>query len=141
MPQAPGRLRSLKLKIQNIMKKILHIFVDSSIRRLSGEHGLLLMVFAAFLVFPRLSRQIDVTSAPLDPGILSIVIMAVLSFLIFKALSWWLIRIIWPVFAEYSELHFERNFKSLLSWQKVLIYLGFYLCLLMGFVATLSALA
>ena len=110
-----------------------------TVNPVKNEGFLLLGVLSLFLVFPWLSRHIDVTAAPLDPGILSVVIMAVLSFLVFKALTWWLIRIIWPVFAEYSELCFEENFMSLLSWQKVVIYLAFYLFLLFGFVGTLAA--
>ena len=94
-----------------------------------------------FLLFPFLCRHIDVTSAPLDPGILSIMIMAVLTFLVFKAVTWMAIRIIWPVFAEYSEVQFEGNFRSLTQLQKVLIYLGFYMLLLFGMVFTLTAMA
>lgn len=108
--------------------------------QLQHEGSFILLVLSLFLIFPRVVRHIDITSAPADPGILSIVIMAVLAFLIFKAVTWWTIRIIWPVLAEYSEQHFERNFKSLLSWQKVVIYLAFYLLLLLGMIITLAAL-
>jgi hypothetical protein len=82
----------------------------------------------------------DITSAPIDVGALSAILMAVLALLTFKAITWWIIKIIWPVLAEYSQDHFERNFKSLLSWQKVIIFLGFYLLLLYSFVAALAAL-
>ncbi|MHB1178209.1 MAG: hypothetical protein ACYCZO_07745 [Daejeonella sp.] len=104
------------------------------------EHLAIFMVLVLFLYFPWLSRWIDITSAPIDPGALSAVIMAILSLLAFKAVTWWLINIIWPVLAEYSKEHFERNFKSLQSWQKVIIYLSFYISLLYSFVATLAAL-
>ncbi len=107
---------------------------------LKKEHLTIIVAFLLFIYFPDLSRHIDITSAPIDPGALSAVIMAVLSLLAFKAVTWWLIRIIWPVMAEYSKDHFERNFKSLLSWQKVIIYLSFYLVLLYSFIATLAAL-
>jgi len=93
-----------------------------------------------FLTFPWLCRHIDITSAPIDPGALSAVIMAVLSFLLFKAVTWQVMKAIWPVFTTYSECDFEYDFRGLVAREKVLIYLGFYLLLLMGFVFTLMAL-
>ncbi|WP_374166373.1 hypothetical protein [Arcticibacter sp. MXS-1] len=107
----------------------------------SQEHGLLISTLLCVLVFPWFVRHIDITSAPVDPGILSVILVAILAFLSFKALTWWLIRIIWPGLAEYSELQFLKNFRSLHALQKVLIYLGFYLLLLFGLIATLAALA
>lgn len=106
---------------------------------LKREWGVILLVLLLFFVSPGLLRMVDFTAAPLDAGVLSAVIIAILAFLVFKALTWWLILNIWPVLGEYSKEHFERNFKSLLSWQKVVIYLVFYLLLLFGFVATLAA--
>ncbi|MGX5689463.1 hypothetical protein [Arcticibacter tournemirensis] len=126
--------------MKNTCTVILNHLTDGGNKIFNHEYGILLITLVSFLVFPRLSRTIDITAAPVDPGILSIVIIAVLAFLIFKSVTWWAIRAIWPVFAEYSELQFEQNFTSLLSWQKVLIYLGFYLLLLFGFVVTLAAL-
>ncbi|WP_374165247.1 hypothetical protein [Arcticibacter sp. MXS-1] len=99
----------------------------------------LIFAFAIFCLFPRLARQLDVTAAPIDVGALSAVIMAILAFLVFKAVTWGIIRLIWPVFASYSENQFNEEFLSLSELQKVLIYLGFYLLLLMGFVGTLAA--
>ena len=120
------------------MKQLLIEWVPQA--RIKKEHLAILTALLLFLYFPWFSRRIDITSAPIDPGALSAVIMAILSLMAFKAVTWWLINIIWPVLAEYSKEHFERNFKSLLSWQKVIIYLGFYLLLLYSFVATLAAL-
>lgn len=105
----------------------------------SRECMILILAFAAFSLFPHLARQIDSTSAPIDVGALSAVIMAILAFLAFKAVTWGIIRLIWPVFASYSENQFNEGFLSLSELQKVLIYLGFYLLLMMGFVWTLAA--
>lgn len=99
----------------------------------------ILVILVIFLVFPYLIRTIDVTAAAIDPGIFSAIILAVSAILIFKAVTWWILTAIWPVFAEYSNEHFERNFKSLLPWQKVIIYLGFYLLVLFAFVGALAA--
>lgn len=104
------------------------------------EFASILIILFIFLCFPYLVRHIDVTAAAIDPGILSAVILAVSAVLIFKAATWWIIKTIWSVLAEYSEEHFARNFKSLFSWQKVLIYLGFYLLIFYSFIVVLAAL-
>ncbi len=107
---------------------------------LRKEFAGILVIIMIFLLFPYFIRRIDVTAAAIDPGIFSAIILAVSAVLIFKAVTWWIIKAIWPVFAEYSNKHFERNFKSLITWQKVVIYLGFYLLLLYAFVIVLAAL-
>lgn len=99
----------------------------------------ILIIIAVFLLFPYLVRQVDNSAAAIDPGILSALILAIAAVLIFQAVTWWIIRVIWQVFYTYSIHHFENNFKSLESWQKVIIYLGFYLLLLYSFVAALAA--
>ena len=100
----------------------------------------IIIVLTAFLVFPYIIRQLDITAAAIDPGIISAVILAAVAILIFKALTWWLIKVIWPVFADFSEQQFESNFRSMQSGQKVIIYLSFYMLILYAFVVVLSAL-
>ncbi|MEJ7780794.1 MAG: hypothetical protein WKF68_14520 [Daejeonella sp.] len=100
----------------------------------------ILVVVIAFFLFPYIIRKLDVSAAAIDPGIISAVILSALAILIFKALTWWLIKVIWPVFADYSERQFESNFRSMQSGQKVYIYLGFYLLILYAFVMVLTAL-
>jgi predicted membrane protein len=106
---------------------------------INKEHSGILIFIAVFLLFPYLVRQVDYSAAAIDPGILSAVILSIASVLIFQAVTWWIIRVIWQVFHIYSTHHFENNFKSLESWQKVIIYLGFYLLVLYSFVGTLAA--
>lgn len=103
------------------------------------EQGLILLALVLFVLSPFVLRSIDMSAAPLDAGIISAIILAVLAFLVFKAITWWLVQNIWPVLGQYSKEHFDSNFKSLLSWQKIIIYLSFYLLLLFGFIATLAA--
>jgi hypothetical protein len=104
-----------------------------------SEYLSILVVFIIILVSPSGLRLIDPSAAPLDIGVLSAIIMTVAAVMIFKSVTWLLIRSIWPVFAEYSREHFERNFKVLNPCQKVLIYLGFYSLLFVSFIAALIA--
>jgi len=92
-----------------------------------------------FLESPGMLRHIDITAAPIDPGALSAIILSVLAVLIFLAVTWWVIKTLWPALANYSEHLFETDFISLSPWQNILIYLAFYLSLLLAFVFTLSA--
>lgn len=105
----------------------------------SMEFTGILVIVLIFITFPYAIRLVDISAAAIDPGIYSAIILAVSAILIFKAGTWWIIKVIWPVFAEYSAQHFERNFKSLLSLHKVLIYLGFYLTIFYAFVIVFAA--
>ena len=107
---------------------------------LSKEHSGILMLLLSFLMFPYIIRMIDGTAAAIDPGIFSAVILAASAGLIFKALTWWVIKAVWPVFADYSAAQFEQNFRALPAKEKVLIYLGFYLTILYSFVSVMAAL-
>ena len=125
------------------LNSIIMELLQSNTKRLklhiNREPIAIVLFITAFLLFPQLIRQVDFSAAPIDPGIFSAVILALVSVLIFQAVTWWVIRIIWPVFYFYSTYHFENNFKSLESWQKVIIYLGFYCFLLLGFILVLGA--
>jgi len=107
---------------------------------LSREFIGILVIVLIFFSFPYAIRLLDITAAAIDPGIYSAIILAVSAILIFKSGTWWIIKVTWPVFAEYAAQHFENNFKSLLSLHKVLIYLGFYLIIFYAFVIVLAAL-
>ena len=106
---------------------------------LSKELFRILLLVLSFLIFPYVIRQVDGTAAAIDPGIFSAIILAAAAVLIFKSLTWWIIKTVWPVFAEYATYHFEQNFMALPKKQKVLIYLGFYLTILYSFVSVLAA--
>jgi len=101
---------------------------------LRKEFAGIIVIVLIFLLYPYFIRQIDMTAAAIDPGIFSAIILAISALLIFKAATWWVIKAIWPVFSNYSDHHFEANFRSLTAGQKVVIYLGFYLILLFGFI-------
>lgn len=83
----------------------------------------------SLLIFPNIIRFYDPTAAPIDPGALSAILMAVVAVLIFLSTTWLFVRTIWPVFADYSEDQFPTDFKALQSWQKIKVYLSFYLFL------------
>ena len=93
-----------------------------------------------FLLFPGTIRLFDASAAPFDVGVLSAIILASLAVFFFQFMTWWIIRTIWPVMAEYSEFGFEQTFNQLLPWQRLMIFLSFYLLLLFAFVFTLPEL-
>lgn len=100
---------------------------------------ILMATLGAYLFITPVLRGIDATAAPLDIGSLSIILFAGLAVLVYLKLCLFLLHRCWPVLGEYAAEHFERTFKSLFSWQKVCIYLGFLLLLLYAFVLTLTA--
>lgn len=119
--------------------KLIQKYFHSAHLALSREFTGIFIIVLIFIFFPYGVRMVDSSAAAIDPGIYSAIILAVSAILIFKAGTWWIIKVIWPGFAEYSEQHFERNFKGLLAMQKVLIYLGFYLSIFYAFVLVLAS--
>ena len=107
---------------------------------LKMEYKGLIISGLSFLVFPYLVRLVDSSAAAIDPGVLSAIILSIAAVLIFQATTWWVIKAIWPAFANYSSGQFVNNFKSLPAGQKVLIYLGFYMALLYAFIGVLAQL-
>lgn len=106
------------------------------------KHGEYLGIIASLLlllIFPYLIRKVDPSAAPIDPGILSGIVLAIVAVLVFNAVTWWLIRIIWPAFAHYSANNFVSDFKSLLPCQRVYIYLGFFLFFVLALLIALVA--
>ncbi|MDX3916346.1 MULTISPECIES: hypothetical protein [Olivibacter] len=101
---------------------------------------LLIASILAYIAYQPLIRLVDVTAAPIDYGVLSAILVAAVAVLSFVQLCLWVLHRHWPFLGEYAAEHFERNFKSLLSWQKVGVYLGFFLALLYAFVIALGAL-
>ncbi|WP_304064288.1 hypothetical protein [Pedobacter glucosidilyticus] len=106
---------------------------------LKKEHLSIIISLMLFVIAPVWLRLVDETAAPLDAGILSAILVAILAFLLFKALTWWLIENIWPVLGNFSKEQFHTHFNHLSSCQKIIIYLSFYLLLLYGFICTLIA--
>lgn len=107
--------------------------------RIHKEQLSIIFLLVLFLCSSTILRLIDTNAAPLDAGILSAILLAILAFLLFKALTWWLIENIWPVLGNFSKEQFYAHFNHLSSWQKIITYLSFYLLLLYGFIFTLIA--
>jgi len=117
--------------------KLLH-----GLRQMSHKHVEYIGIAVALLIlyiFPVMIRSIDPSAAPIDAGILSAIILAVVAVLIFLSITWWIIRSIWSFFRAYSETSLTTVFNTLTPWQKIRIYLGFYLSLFFSFVIALIA--
>ena len=111
----------------------------STLMRKHREYiGIATAVFI-LLIFPPVIRLYDPVAAPIDAGALSAILMAVVAVLIFLSATWFFVRTIWPVFADYSENAFQTDFKQLASWQKIKVYLSFYLFVAGLFAAALAS--
>lgn len=86
-----------------------------------------------------LLRQADPTAAVVDPGALSLVLLAAMALATFLSVSHWLTGLLWPILRSYRKYYFSNNFKSLLPWQKITFYLVIYFGLLYAFVCCLAA--
>src|SRR5690606_13597298 len=101
------------------------------------QHKLSIMLILSTLIFILSGdalRQVDITAATIDLGVLAVLPLAAIAVISFMMLTQWIIAWQWPVLDEYQRNFLERTFKSLLSWQKVLIYFSFYLAILFSFI-------
>lgn len=99
----------------------------------------IILVGTVWLWSGPLLRLIDPVAAVVDLGVLSLLLLGLLSGVGFIAASLWLLGLLWPVFRDFRNYHFEPIFKSLLPWQKIIIYLCCFFLLLYAFVACLAA--
>lgn len=98
-----------------------------------------LVALLLFLYCGAVLRYMDPAAAPLDTGVLSLPLLAILILLVFIAISLWLLGLIWPVFRKFPLTHFENQFKSLDPCQKICCYLAAFFLLLYAFIGCLHA--
>ncbi len=113
----------------NLLYHALHDFVL--------RHRLSLTLIATLLLFVLsgdLIRKVDVSAAPIDPGILAVLPLSAITVISFMMLSHLVIAWQWPVLDQFHAEHLERTFKSLSLWQKSVTYFSFYLAVLFAFV-------
>lgn len=120
--------------------ELLQSITQSRPIRLKTEFLGIIASAISFIIFPYLIRLVDSSAAAIDPGVLSGIILSIAAVLFFQAVTWWIIKSIWPAFAMYSRDHFAGNFRSMQAGQKVGVYLGFYLALLYAFIVVLAQL-
>lgn len=97
------------------------------------------LVVLTFIISGPVLRLVDPFAASPDIGILGLLVFGILSGLAMVIISRWLLELLWPVFREFRKHHLEPIFKSLLPWQKLIIYLACYYLLLYALVACLTA--
>lgn len=97
------------------------------------------MVVLAFILSGPVLRLVDPFAASPDIGILGLLVFGILNGLAMVIISRWLLELLLPVFREFRKHHVEPIFKSLLPWQKLIIYLACYYLLLYALVASLAA--
>ena len=117
------------------MNTISHVY--HALHEFVLRHKLSLTLMVTLLLFVLsgdLLRQVDVSAAPIDPGILAILPLSAITVISFMMLSHLVIAWQWPVLDQFHLQYLEQTFKSLPLWQKIFIYFSFYLAVLFAFV-------
>lgn len=114
--------------------------MEKIINKVFASDGVLIgALLGLFLVFPWLSHRIDAGAASLDAGVLSLILITLLSMIIFKTISWLLLRTVWPCLADYAADLMAEDFWTLDARSRLLLFCGAYFLMILGFVATLAA--
>lgn len=93
------------------------------------EYTALIMAFVTFFLSPYVLRWVDPTAAPYDAGVLQIMIYSVVSFAVFQAITWSIVKNIWPAIGLYMKEMFNSDFLNLAPWQRVKASLFVYFCI------------
>jgi hypothetical protein len=101
------------------------------------EYTALIVAIATFFISPYVLRWLDPTAAPYDAGVLQIMIYSVVSFAVFQAITWSIVKNIWPVVGTYFKELFNSEFLLLTPWQrqKVSLFVYFSILVLLVFLS------
>lgn len=100
---------------------------------------MLLLTLFVFVISGDALRQIDITAAPIDLGVLAVLPLSIITVILFMMLTQWMIAWQWPILHDFQLNFLHKTFKSLLAWQKAFIYFSFYLAVLFSFIMVLIA--
>src|SRR5690606_7712181 len=90
------------------------------------EYAALIAMLSLFFISPYLLRALDPTAATFDAGVLQVIIVTLIQFSIFMAVTWSVVNTIWPDLGRYFKIHFSGEFNTLSSWQRVKVSLFVY---------------
>lgn len=82
----------------------------------------ILLFFAANVIL----RWLDPTAATYDAGVLQIINFSVLSFAVYQAITWSVVKNIWPAIGLYFKELFNKDFLNLTPWQRICVSLFIY---------------
>ncbi|MGY4385638.1 hypothetical protein ACVWYN_002684 [Pedobacter sp. UYP24] len=94
------------------------------------EYIALIMAFVVFFISPYLLKMIDPTAGAYDAGVLQVIIMAIVQFAVFQAVTWSVVKNIWPAIGLYMKNFFNNEFLNLSSWQRICVSLFVYFSIL-----------
>lgn len=90
------------------------------------EYTALITAFVVFFISPYLLRMIDPTAGAYDAGVLQVIIIGVVQFAVFQAITWSVVKNIWPAIGLYMKELFNKDFITLEPWQRILASLFVY---------------
>jgi hypothetical protein len=101
------------------------------------EYTALIMALVVFFAFPYIVRLWDPTAGSYDAGVLQVIVMATVQFAIYQAITWSVVKNIWPAIGVYMKSFFNNDFLNLEPWQRIMFSLFVYFAVLSALV-TLS---
>lgn len=121
------------------MKTIRLMPVNDRVKRYA-EYGLILTIaILGWTILPGLLLQADNTTGIVDQGIWLLILLAMISFLLLVALSWWLLQRFWIGIGLPGLGSMVLQFKKLELWQQLAFWLASFVSLLLAAVGALVA--
>jgi hypothetical protein len=90
------------------------------------EYTALIVAFVVFFTSPFLLRMLDPTAGTYDAGVLQVMIIGVVQFAVFQAITWSIVKNIWPAIGMYMKNYFNSDFLNLTPCKRIYISLFVY---------------
>ena len=95
---------------------------DNRLFKLQEPALLFIVLLLLWILTPGWLHQLDKTAGSVDPSVIMLVLLSLLTFLIVTALSWWLLQHFWLAMGLPTIGYMVLQFNTLKLWQQ----LGFY---------------
>jgi hypothetical protein len=86
--------------------------------------------FAIWMLSVHVLRWMDPTAAVFDAGVFQVPIFAIIQFIIYVAIAWIILGIVFGTFQKYLKFNMKTDFENIQPWQKLkLTYSAFFFLL------------
>lgn len=100
---------------------------------------LFIVLLLLWILTPGWLHQLDKTAGSVDPSVIMLVLLSLLTFLIVTALSWWLLQHFWLAMGLPAIGLMILQFNTLKLWQQLGFYWGSFFLVLLAALGCLTA--
>jgi hypothetical protein len=120
-----------------IMKELIRKFKETKVYGFFRSYPELLSIPAALVAWwasVHILRWFDGTSGTFDAGVFQIIIFTVIQFFVYLSIAWLAKKLLFGTLRQYLKTDYKKEFKTLTSWQKIILSYAIFFALLYALV-------